>query len=146
MPCCSNLPPTTASALPNLTPRLTGTRYAASSIRACDQPIVLQLSRTTNSTVGSSLTAKRMVTQTTGGMSKFIAHLKTVIPQHHLPRHRQDGELQPAHWTHMTLLPGVMVYVSQADDVSNGYQGKPNQQHPQPEWWCAKFLCLKAVY
>ncbi|MEG3833997.1 toprim domain-containing protein [Microcoleus sp. Z1_C3] len=75
------------------------------------------------------------------GMSKFIAHLKTVIPQHHLPRHRQDGELQPAHWTHMTLLPGVMVDVSQADDVSNGYQGKPNQQHPEPEWRCAKFLC-----
>ena len=75
------------------------------------------------------------------GMSKFIAHLKTVIPQHHLPRHRQDGELQPACWTHMTLLPGVMVDVSEASDASNGYQGKPNQQHPEPEWRCAKFLC-----
>jgi hypothetical protein len=52
-------------------------------------------------------------------MSKFIAHLKTVLPQHHVPRHRKDGELQPAHWTHMTLLPGVMVDVSEADDVSN---------------------------
>ncbi|MEG4242953.1 toprim domain-containing protein [Microcoleus sp. Pol10_D6] len=75
------------------------------------------------------------------GMSKFIAHLKTVIPQHHVPRHRQDGELQPAHWNHMALLPGVMVDVSLTEDTSNGYQGKPNQQHPEPEWRCAKFLC-----
>lgn len=75
------------------------------------------------------------------GMSKFIAHLKTVIPPHHVPRHRQDGELQPACWTHMTLLPGVMVDVSLADDASNGYQGKPNQPHPEPEWRCAKFRC-----
>ncbi len=75
------------------------------------------------------------------GMSKFIAHLKTVIPQHHVPRHRQDGELQPAHWSHMTLLPGVMVDVSLAEDASNGYQGKPQQQPPEPEWRCAKFLC-----
>ena len=75
------------------------------------------------------------------GMSKFIAHLKTVLPQHHVPRHRQDGELQPAHWTHMTLLPGVMVDVSQANEVSNDYQGKPNKQHREPEWRCVKFLC-----
>jgi len=75
------------------------------------------------------------------GMSKFIAHLKTVIPQHHVPRHRKDGELQPAHWTCMTLLPGVMVDVSLAEDASNGYQAKPNQQHPEPEWRCAKFRC-----
>lgn len=75
------------------------------------------------------------------GMSKFIAHLKTVIPQHHVPRHRQDGELHPAHWSHMTLLPGVMVDVSLTEDASNGYQGKPNPQPPEPEWRCAKFLC-----
>ena len=75
------------------------------------------------------------------GMSKFIAHLKTVIPQHHIPRQRKDGELQPAHWTHMTLLPGVMVDVSLAEDASNGYQGKPNHPHPEPEWRCAKFRC-----
>jgi phage/plasmid-associated DNA primase len=75
------------------------------------------------------------------GMSKFIAHLKTVIPQHHVPRHRRDGELQPAHWTHMALLPGAMVDVSLAEDASNGYQGKPSQQHPEPEWRCAKFRC-----
>ncbi|MEG5237023.1 toprim domain-containing protein [Microcoleus sp. AT9b-C3] len=75
------------------------------------------------------------------GMSKFIAHLKTVIPQHHVPRHRQDGELHPAHWTHMTLLPGVMVDVSLTEETSNGYQGKPNPQPPEPEWRCAKFLC-----
>jgi hypothetical protein len=75
------------------------------------------------------------------GMSKFIAHLKTVIPQHHVPRHRKDGSLNAAHWTHMALLPGVMVDVSLADDASNGYQGKPKQQHPEPEWRCAKFRC-----
>jgi phage/plasmid-associated DNA primase len=75
------------------------------------------------------------------GMSKFIAHLKTVLPQHHVPRHRKDGSLNAAHWTHMALLPGVMVDVSAASDVSNGYQGKPNQQHPEPDWRCAKFLC-----
>jgi len=75
------------------------------------------------------------------GMSKFIAHLKTVIPQHHIPRQRKDGELQPAHWSYMTLLPGVMVDVSLAEDASNGYQGKSNQQHPEPEWRCAKFRC-----
>jgi len=74
------------------------------------------------------------------GMSKFIAHLKTVIPQHHVPRHRKDGELQPARWTRMTLLPGVMVDVSLAE-ASNGYQGKPNPQPPEPEWRCAKFRC-----
>ena len=75
------------------------------------------------------------------GMSKFIAHLKTVLPQHHVPRQRKDGELQPAHWTHITLLPGVMVDLSLAENASNGYQGKPNQPHPEPEWRCAKFRC-----
>lgn len=75
------------------------------------------------------------------GMSKFIAHLKTVLPQHHVARHRKDGSLKAAYWTHMTLLPGVMVDASQADEASNGYQGKPNQQHPEPDWRCAKFLC-----
>jgi hypothetical protein len=75
------------------------------------------------------------------GMSKFIAHLKTVIPQYHVPRQRKEGELQPARWTHMTLLPGVMVDVSLAEDASNGYRGKPNQPHPEPEWRCAKFRC-----
>jgi len=74
-------------------------------------------------------------------MSKFIAHLKTVIPQHHVPRHRKDGSLNAAHWTHMALLPGVMVDVSLAEDASNGYQGKPNQPHPEPGWRCAKFRC-----
>jgi phage/plasmid-associated DNA primase len=77
------------------------------------------------------------------GMSKFISHLKTVIPQHHVPRQRQDGELQPAHWTHMALIPGVMVDVSLTEDASNGYQGKPNPQHPEPEWRCAKFRCCE---
>jgi hypothetical protein len=75
------------------------------------------------------------------GMSKFTSHLKTVLPQHHVPRHRKDGELQPAHWTHMTLLPGVMVDVSEADETSNGYQGRPTRHQPEPEWRCAKFLC-----
>jgi hypothetical protein len=74
------------------------------------------------------------------GMSKFISHLKTVIPQHHVPRHRQDGELQPACWAHLTLIPGVMVDVSLTEDASNGYQGKP-QLAPEPEWRCAKFRC-----
>ena len=75
------------------------------------------------------------------GMSKFIAHLKTVLPQQHVPRQRKDGELKPAYWTGMALLPGVMVDVSLTEDVSNGYQGKPNPQHPEPEWRCAKFRC-----
>ena len=75
------------------------------------------------------------------GMSKFTSHFKTVLPQHHVPRHRKDGELQPAHWTHMTLLPGVMVDVSEADETSNGYQGRSTRHHPEPEWRCAKFLC-----
>ncbi|MEG5150190.1 toprim domain-containing protein [Microcoleus sp. AT9b-C2] len=74
------------------------------------------------------------------GMSKFIAHLKTVLPQHHVPRGRKDGSMKPAHWTQMTLLPGVMVDVSASDDVSNGYRGTP-RQHSEPEWRCAKFLC-----
>jgi hypothetical protein len=34
-----------------------------------------------------------------------------------------------------------MVDVSLAEDASNGYQGKPNQQQPEPEWRCAKFRC-----
>ena len=75
------------------------------------------------------------------GMSKFISHLKTVIPQHHVPRHRKDGSLNAAHWVRMALLPGVMVDVSLAEDASNGYQGKPNQPRPEPEWRCAKFRC-----
>jgi len=76
------------------------------------------------------------------GMSKFIAHLKTVLPRHHVHRHRKDGSLNAARWTHMTLLPGVMVDVSSlAEDSSNGYQAKPNQPHPEPEWRCLKFRC-----
>ena len=75
------------------------------------------------------------------GMSKFISHLKTVIPQQHVSRERQDGSMKPAHWTGMTLLPSVMVDVSEANDVSNGYQGKPNHQNPEPEWRCVKFRC-----
>ncbi|MFS8118921.1 MAG: hypothetical protein ACMG55_10580, partial [Microcoleus sp.] len=74
------------------------------------------------------------------GMSKFTSHLKTVIPQNHVPRHRQDGELVSASWTHMTLLPSVMVDVSEAAEASNGYLGTPNQ-HSEPEWRCAKFRC-----
>jgi phage/plasmid-associated DNA primase len=77
------------------------------------------------------------------GMSKFIAHLKTVLPQQHVSRQRQDGSMKPAHWTRMALLPGVMVDVSEANDVSNGYQGKPNHQNPEPEWRCAKFRCCE---
>ncbi|MEO9127337.1 MAG: toprim domain-containing protein, partial [Microcoleus sp.] len=75
------------------------------------------------------------------GMSKFTSHLKTVIPQNHVPRHRQDGELVSASWTHMTLLPSVMVDVSEAE-ASNGYQGTQNQ-HSEPEWRCAKFRCFE---
>jgi energy-coupling factor transporter ATP-binding protein EcfA2 len=37
MPCCCNLPPTTASALPNSMPLPTATRYAASLTCACDR-------------------------------------------------------------------------------------------------------------
>lgn len=76
------------------------------------------------------------------GMSKFISHLKTVIPQHHVPRHRKDGELQPAYWTQIALIPGVMVDISLTEDASNGYQGKP-QLTPEPEWRCAKFRCCE---
>ncbi len=77
------------------------------------------------------------------GMSKFIAHLKTVLPQQHVSRQREDGSMKPAHWTRMALLPGVMVDVSEANEVSNGYQGKPNHQNPEPEWRCAKFRCCE---
>lgn len=76
------------------------------------------------------------------GMSKFTSHLKTVIPQNHVPRHRQDGELVAAYWTHITLLPSVMVDVSEAAETSNGYQGTQNQ-HSEPEWRCAKFRCVE---
>lgn len=77
------------------------------------------------------------------GMSKFTSHLKTVIPQHHVPRHRQDGELKPAYWTGMALLPGVMVDVSLAEGAASGYAGKPNYQNPEPEWRCAKVRCCE---
>ncbi|MCC3544137.1 MAG: hypothetical protein JGK21_28145 [Microcoleus sp. PH2017_22_RUC_O_B] len=78
-----------------------------------------------------------------GGMSKFISHLKTVIPRHHLPRHRQDGELVAASWTRMALLPNVMVDVSEVAPASKGYQGTPNHQYSEPDWRCAKFRCLE---
>jgi phage/plasmid-associated DNA primase len=76
------------------------------------------------------------------GMSKFTSHLKTVIPQNHLPRHRQDGELTAATWTHITLLPSVMVDFSESAETSNGYQGTPNP-HSEPDWRCAKFRCVE---
>ena len=34
-----------------------------------------------------------------------------------------------------------MVDVSEADETSNGYLGRPTRHQPEPEWRCAKFLC-----
>jgi hypothetical protein len=34
-----------------------------------------------------------------------------------------------------------MVDVFQASNISNGYQGKQNPQHLEPDWRCAKYLC-----
>lgn len=77
------------------------------------------------------------------GMNKFIGHLKTILPHNHIPRRRQNGELVAAYWTHMTLLPNVMIDISENLDSTNGYQGTPNHQNYEPIWRCVKFRCFE---
>lgn len=82
------------------------------------------------------------------GMSKFVSHLKLILPQNFVPRawsptiNKQRYRI-PAHWQYISVLDGVFVDLanSEKENASNGYQGTTEQQEPQ--WICCKSKCVE---
>ncbi|MGK7873207.1 MAG: DUF3854 domain-containing protein [Xenococcaceae cyanobacterium] len=77
------------------------------------------------------------------GMSKFISHLKTILPKNHVQRGwspMTNGKRSQvsAHWEYIVSLRGALVTINNGAD--NGYQGSANQE---PEWKCMKSKCVE---
>src|SRR5579883_1208636 len=78
------------------------------------------------------------------GMSKFISHLKTILPKHFVDRQwtpmvNGQRERIPAHWEYLVPVPGV--FVSWASGFHNSGE---NPSAPQQEnWSCMKSLCIE---
>ncbi len=72
------------------------------------------------------------------GMSKFISHLKTVLPGNFFERSwspMMDGKREriPSHWEYIHIPPEIFRTISLNPD-------NPDQQH-NPEWVCVKSQC-----
>ena len=71
------------------------------------------------------------------GFSKFIAHLKTVLPSHYIGRRRLTAIEDPnrpllaAYWSAISALPGVFIDTGNQGDCSN----------IEPDWICIKSKC-----
>lgn len=79
------------------------------------------------------------------GMSKFVNHLKTILPNQYVPRRRAsatediDRGMIPAHWGGITDLGGVFVALTEQESGSdNSYQ---STQHRDSQWSCVKSMC-----
>jgi hypothetical protein len=78
------------------------------------------------------------------GMSKFISHLRTVLPQNFVERRwspMSDGKRDrvPAHWEYVTTVPGAFVSLTQTDGFrSSGEKAPPPTD---PIWVCRKSKC-----
>jgi uncharacterized Zn finger protein (UPF0148 family) len=78
------------------------------------------------------------------GMSKFISHLRTVLPQNFVERRwspMSNGERNrvPAHWEYVTTVPGAFVRINQNDGWSNSGENAPPPT--DPIWVCRKSKC-----
>lgn len=81
------------------------------------------------------------------GMSKFINHLKTILPNHYVSRRRASVSVDanrgiiPAHWSSISDLAEVFVDLAdqQTENSNDYYQGKSESREPQ--WCCIKSKC-----
>ena len=78
------------------------------------------------------------------GMSKFISHLKTILPNNFVQRRwgsMSEGKRDrvPAHWEYVTTVPGAFVSINQ----NNGWSGSGENAPPptDPTWVCRKSKC-----
>ena len=79
------------------------------------------------------------------GMSKFVNHLKTILPNHYVPRRRASATedinrgMIPAHWSGIIDLAGVFIDLTKQESSSdNGTEGT---QLSEPQWTCFKSMC-----
>jgi hypothetical protein len=80
-------------------------------------------------------------------MSKFINHLKTILPNHYVSRCRATASVDanrgmiPAHWSSISDLAEVFVDLAdqQTENSNDYYQGKSESREPQ--WCCIKSKC-----
>jgi hypothetical protein len=82
------------------------------------------------------------------GMTKFVNHLKTILPNHYVPRRRATGsknrEMIPAHWVNIQPIPEAFVDISergagQGDYPRDAYQDMDTRS--EPTWKCIKSEC-----
>jgi phage/plasmid-associated DNA primase len=79
------------------------------------------------------------------GMSKFISHLRTVLPHNFVERRwspMSNGKRNrlPAHWEYVTTVPGAFVSINQNNDGwSNSGEDAPPPT--DPIWVCRKSKC-----
>jgi hypothetical protein len=78
------------------------------------------------------------------GMSKFISHLRTVLPRNFVERRWSpmiDGKRErvSAHWEYVTTVPGAFVSLTQND----AFRGSGQKASPptDPIWVCRKSKC-----
>ena len=78
-------------------------------------------------------------------MSKFVNHLKTILPNHYVPRRRASATedinrgMIPAHWSGIVDL--AEVFVTLAEQESSSDNGNRGTQHREPQWSCVKSMC-----
>lgn len=84
------------------------------------------------------------------GMTKFVNHLKTILPNHYVPRRRATSSLNremiPAHWVNIQPIPEAFVDISekgagQGDYPRSGSQGMDTRS--EPTWKCIKSECCE---
>ena len=78
------------------------------------------------------------------GMSKFISHLKTVLPHNFVQRRwgsmsNGDRDRIPAHWEYVTTVPGAFVRINQNEGFRNSGENAPPPT--DPIWVCRKSKC-----
>ena len=71
-------------------------------------------------------------------MNGFLGHLKTLIPNCYLARHKVNGRMIPPRWVGLDSLAGVFSSSNEMGDRSNGYQGI---QSINPVIECRKEKC-----
>jgi hypothetical protein len=78
------------------------------------------------------------------GMSKFISHLKTILPRNFVqrrwgPMSNGDRDRIPAHWEYVTTVQGAFVSINQNEGFRNTGENAPPPT--DPIWVCRKSKC-----
>jgi hypothetical protein len=78
------------------------------------------------------------------GMTKFISHLKTILPRNFVqrrwgPMSNGDRNRVPAHWEYVTTLPKVFVSINQNEGFRSSGENAPPPT--DPIWVCRKSKC-----